>query len=52
MAEVLAVGGGIASFVQILGYILQISDMITRFCEEIHNALARLERIKCKLDIL
>lgn len=52
MAELLAIGGGLASFAQIAAYILQTSQAITAFCRDVADAPEELQRLQHKLTAL
>lgn len=44
--------GGVASFAQLLGHVIRISDTIAQFCDQIKDAPGNIARINDKLSIL
>jgi hypothetical protein len=52
MAELLAIVGGIASFAQLLGYVIQTSEAVAKFCDDFQDAPSRVHRTKEELCLL
>ena len=52
MAEPVAIVGGVASFVQLIGYIIKTSETVAHFCDEVKDAPRSVLRIRTKLNLL